>query len=151
MNPGGVAKDHADEVARTLKGWRFPQSVERARVDDGEIVRLIEERWDSANSSTSKLLQLFRDELKISCEQGRFCKARQAGASRAVVMAREALSVRAVRSEQGGGTAVFAFFLHGADIMRIADIARLHREEGGLKGFQRREIKAHVNWISRVP
>jgi DGQHR domain-containing protein len=62
-------------------------------------------------------------------------------------MAKETLSVRAVRTEQGCGTPVFAFFLHGADIMRIADIARLHREDEGLKGFQRREIKAHVNSI----
>lgn len=62
-------------------------------------------------------------------------------------MAKQTLSVRAVRSEQGNGTPVFAFFAHGGDIMRIADIARLHREEEKLKGFQRREIKAHVNSI----
>ena len=44
-------------------------------------------------------------------------------------MAKETLAIRAVRSEQGDGTAVFVFFLEGADIMRIADIARLRREE----------------------
>lgn len=63
-------------------------------------------------------------------------------------MPREKLSIRAVRSEQGRGTAVYAFFIHGADIVRIADIARLRREETELKGFQRREIRAHVNAIT---
>lgn len=63
-------------------------------------------------------------------------------------MAKETLSVRAVRTEQGAGTAIFAFFIHGADIVRIADISRLRREEQELKGFQRREIRAHVNSIT---
>ena len=63
-------------------------------------------------------------------------------------MAKETLLVRAVRSEQGKGTALYAFFIHGADIVRIADIARLRREEHDLKGFQRGQIKAHVNAIA---
>ena len=62
--------------------------------------------------------------------------------------ARDSLSVRAVRAEQGGGTAVFAFFLRGSDITRIADISRIRRDENELKGFQRREIRAHVNEIT---
>ena len=61
---------------------------------------------------------------------------------------REFLRVRAVRAEQGNGTAVFAFFLHGADINRIADISRIRRDEQELKGFQRREIKDHVKEIT---
>lgn len=64
-------------------------------------------------------------------------------------MAKETLAIRAVRSEQGDGTAVYVFFLEGADIMRIADIARLRREEQELKGFQRSEIKAHVSAITQ--
>ena len=64
-------------------------------------------------------------------------------------MAKETLAIRGVRSEQGDGTAVFVFFLEGADIMRIADIARLRREEQELKGFQRSEIKAHVSAITQ--
>lgn len=64
------------------------------------------------------------------------------------MMAKETLSVRAVRTEQGDGTPIFAFFIHGADITRIADIARLRRDEQELKGFQRGEIKAHVNSIT---
>jgi DGQHR domain-containing protein len=62
-------------------------------------------------------------------------------------MAKETLSVRAIKTEQGDGTPIFAFFIHGSDITRIADIARLRRDEQELKGFQRGEIKAHVNSI----
>jgi DGQHR domain-containing protein len=63
-------------------------------------------------------------------------------------MAKETLSVRAIKTEQGDGTPIFAFFIHGSDITRIADIARLRRDEQELKGFQRGEIKAHVNSIT---
>lgn len=55
--------------------------------------------------------------------------------------------VRALKSTQGDGTDLYAFFLPGADILNIADISRIGREEGELKGFQRKEIKAHVNGI----
>lgn len=58
------------------------------------------------------------------------------------------LKVRAVRAEQGERVAVFAFFLFGADIHRIADITRLRREDNELKGFQRREIREHVKQIT---
>jgi DGQHR domain-containing protein len=61
---------------------------------------------------------------------------------------REHLKVRAVRAEQGGRTAVFAFFLYGADINRIADISRIRRDEQELKGFQRPEIRSHVKEIT---
>lgn len=61
---------------------------------------------------------------------------------------REELKIRAVRAEQAGGTGVFAFFLHGADIKRIADISRIRRDEHDLKGFQRREIREHVKEIT---
>lgn len=60
----------------------------------------------------------------------------------------ETLKVRAVRAEQGEGAAVFAFFLFGADIHRIADISRIRREDHELKGFQRREIREHVKQIT---
>lgn len=61
---------------------------------------------------------------------------------------REQLKVRAVRAEQGQGTGVFAFFLFGADINRIADISRVRREDQELKGFQRREVRDHVKEIT---
>src|SRR4051812_32250834 len=55
--------------------------------------------------------------------------------------------VRALKSTQGDDIDVYAFFLAGGDILNIADISRIEREEGELKGFQRKEIKAHVNAI----
>src|SRR5262245_15721332 len=57
------------------------------------------------------------------------------------------LVVRAIKSRQGGDVDVFAFFLYGSDLCRIADISRIARDEGELKGFQRKEIRAHVNSI----
>lgn len=62
--------------------------------------------------------------------------------------AREAVVVRAIKAIQNGGTEVFAFFLRGSDIARVADISRISRDEAGLKGFQRREIRSHVNSIA---
>lgn len=59
----------------------------------------------------------------------------------------ERLVVRAINTEQGQGTDVYAFFLYGSDIERIADISRVAREEGELRGFQRKEIRNHVNAI----
>ena len=57
------------------------------------------------------------------------------------------LVVRAVHTQQGMGTDVFAFFLYGSDLSRIADISRITRDDGELKGFQRKEIRSHVNAI----
>ena len=55
--------------------------------------------------------------------------------------------VRALQTKQGDGIDVYAFFLYGADLCRIADISRIGREGGDLKGFQRREIRNHVKSI----
>lgn len=57
------------------------------------------------------------------------------------------LMVRAVKTQQGDNIDVYAFFLHGSDLTRIADISRIHRDEKDLKGFQRKEIRSHVNAI----
>lgn len=60
----------------------------------------------------------------------------------------EVLNLRAVRAEQGDGVDVFSFFMRGADVLRIADISRVHRDEvDELKGFQRKEIQNHVKGI----
>lgn len=57
--------------------------------------------------------------------------------------------VRALRTTQGGGIDVFAFFIKGSDIVRIADISRVERDEADtLKGFQRPEIRNHVKGIA---
>lgn len=61
----------------------------------------------------------------------------------------ERLIVRALKTRQGADVDVFAFFLRGADVTRVADISRIARDEAdGLKGFQRREIRSHVAAIA---
>lgn len=60
----------------------------------------------------------------------------------------ERIVVRALRTRQGKGVDVFCFFLFGSDITRVADISRIARDEtDNLKGFQRKEIRHHVNAI----
>lgn len=58
------------------------------------------------------------------------------------------LAVRALRTRQAEGVDVYAFFVPGADLLRIAEISRIHRDgEGALQGFQRKEIRSHVQAI----
>ena len=46
--------------------------------------------------------------------------------------------VRALHTQQGPGLDVYAFFIRGADIVKIADISRVARDDNDtLKGFQR--------------
>lgn len=58
------------------------------------------------------------------------------------------VTVRALKTQQGKGVDVFAFFLPGHQIIEIADISRVHRDDGVLGGFQRKEIRAHVAEIA---
>ena len=56
--------------------------------------------------------------------------------------------VRALHTTQGDGIDVYAFFIKGAEIVRVADISRIERDnDGELKGFQRPEIRNHVRGI----
>lgn len=56
--------------------------------------------------------------------------------------------VRALRTTQGDKHDVYSFFIKGSDIISVADISRVERDdEEGLKGFQRPEIKSHVKGI----
>lgn len=56
--------------------------------------------------------------------------------------------IRALHTTQGDGLDVYSFFIRGSDIVRIANISRINRDEkGSLKGFQRPEIKSHVKGI----
>ncbi len=58
------------------------------------------------------------------------------------------LVIRALRTQQGDGLTVYAFFVKGGDIVRVADISRIERSDAeSLKGFQRTEIKNHVKGI----
>lgn len=61
----------------------------------------------------------------------------------------EEIIVRALHTLQGDGLDVYAFFINGPDIMRVADITRLARDKSdNLKGFQRPEIRSHVKGIA---
>jgi DGQHR domain-containing protein len=56
--------------------------------------------------------------------------------------------LRAVRAQQADDVDVYSFFMRGEDVLRIADISRVHRDETDeLKGFQRKEIQSHVKSI----
>lgn len=58
------------------------------------------------------------------------------------------LALRALRTKQAEGIDVYAFFVPGADLLRIAEISRVQRDdEGSLQGFQRKEIRNHVRSI----
>jgi len=61
---------------------------------------------------------------------------------------RKEIVVRALHTRQGAGLDVYAFFIRGADIVKIADITRVERDDADvLKGFQRPEIRNHVRDI----
>lgn len=46
--------------------------------------------------------------------------------------------VRALHTKQGADLDVYSFFIRGSDIVRVADISRITRDESEiLKGFQR--------------
>ena len=55
--------------------------------------------------------------------------------------------LRAIRTQQSGAYDLYAFFIAAADILEIAEISRIKRESDELHGFQRKEIRAHVNSI----
>jgi len=56
--------------------------------------------------------------------------------------------LRALHTIQGDGLDVYSFFIRGSDILKIADVSRVGRDESdALKGFQRPEIKSHVKGI----
>lgn len=56
--------------------------------------------------------------------------------------------VRALRTTQGDNLDVYALFIRGSDLVRIADISRISRDSSDtLKGFQRPEIRSHVKGI----
>lgn len=58
------------------------------------------------------------------------------------------LTVRSIKAIQADNVEVYSFFLKGADVLKIADISRIHRDSNDdLKGFQRKEIQNHVNSI----
>ena len=58
------------------------------------------------------------------------------------------LTIRALRTEQVLGVDTYSFFVPGKELVEIADISRVARDEQDtLKGFQRKEIRNHVKGI----
>ncbi|MFS2004578.1 DGQHR domain-containing protein DpdB [Duganella sp. CT11-25] len=63
-------------------------------------------------------------------------------------MAKHEIVVRALHASQGDGLDLYAFFIRGEDIIKVADISRIERSDNDtLKGFQRPEIQQHVKGI----
>lgn len=72
------------------------------------------------------------------------------GSSRALTGSTSARIVarRALRLLQPGGNEVFLFALAPSEVLEVADIARVGREEQGqLIGYQREEVRSHVRTI----
>ncbi len=144
------AEEDAERVRTSLRYLTWPEHANRTQLGDDEIVKVILSSWDRASGQSTQMLRLLRDQEGIACEQGRFVQLfkragslRQAGSG-----ADTTLRLRAVRSEQGNGKQIYTFFIPGEMITQIADITRIHRDgTERLAGFQRDEIKRHVNGI----
>jgi DGQHR domain-containing protein len=64
------------------------------------------------------------------------------------VKSKELVVLRALETTQSEDVKVYAFFAKGAEVLEVADISRIERDEQGeLKGFQRPEIANHVKGI----
>lgn len=142
--------EHADRVRDWLAMLSCPAQVQRRQLGDDQIVEAILANWEQADGQSAKMLRVLRDDRRIACEQGRFTNLFKR--ARRLRFAQESadtsLRLRAVRSVQGNGIDVFSFFIPGDLITQIADITRLHRDgQDRLIGFQRDEIKRHVNGI----
>lgn len=60
----------------------------------------------------------------------------------------DTLKVRALLVKQNNETPLYSFFLEGKQILEVADISRIGRGgEGELLGYQRNEVRSHVNEI----
>lgn len=143
-------EEDAQRVRRSLRDLAWPEQAARRQLCDDDLVKAMLSCWDRAAGQSTKMLRLLRDEEGIACEQGRFVQLfkraghlRQAGSGGDTTV-----RLRAVRSRQGSGKQIYTFFVPGAMITQIADITRIQRDgTERLAGFQRAEIKRHVNGI----
>jgi DGQHR domain-containing protein len=59
------------------------------------------------------------------------------------------IDVRALKISQTGKIPLYSFFLRGGEILDVADISRVKRNEsGGLLGYQRGEVSHHIDEIT---
>lgn len=73
-HPQGSITDHAEFVRSSQGEWRFPTRKAGRRIDDQEALQILRDNWNVAKGSSSRLLRIFRDEMNIACEQGRFAR-----------------------------------------------------------------------------
>lgn len=66
------ADEHRSAVSERLSGWSARNTPARLRQSDEQLLSLIRENWSPSVASASRALRVFRDELGIACEQGRF-------------------------------------------------------------------------------
>jgi DGQHR domain-containing protein len=146
----GSISEHLELINDSLAGLTPPEIPDRKQLSDEEIVDAIVAAWDRADGKSSRMLRVLRDEERIACEQGRFVRL-FATARNGIVAGQNQpkhVALRAVRTIQGEGVDVYSFFIPGSLITEIADISRIHRDENDeLEGFQRKEIRRHVNSI----
>jgi DGQHR domain-containing protein len=65
-----------------------------------------------------------------------------------VTLPENILQRRALAVQQPGGTLVYLFTVTAAELLEVADISRISRgEDGQLIGYQRPEVRRHVNQI----
>src|ERR1043166_925458 len=65
-----------------------------------------------------------------------------------VAMRDRILRRRALRIEQSPGHPIYQFALTGAELLELADISRLDRNDGGkLLGYQRPAVRKHIRGI----
>lgn len=59
------------------------------------------------------------------------------------------IDVRALKVSQTGKIPLYSFFLKGEEILEVADISRIKRNDnGGLLGYQRGEVNRHIDEIA---
>lgn len=71
--PGGSIRDHKAWVTRVLASKTAPKREKRPRMNDDEIVNLIQRRLQT-DKGIARLLRLVRDEEGVACEQARFSR-----------------------------------------------------------------------------
>jgi len=122
---------------RTRKLWR--SSRKRIRMQSG----------------AARMLAALRHDEGVACEQSRLAdytasfpgKAQRHDAPER--RPRNLRSPSALCGRSRPDKSIYAFFVAGADLLKIAEISRVHRDsDGSLHGFQRKGIKSHVQAIT---
>lgn len=67
-----TCQEHQSLVEKCLSSMRRPKRPKRRRATDDQVVEFIRQNIHHADGQSSKMLRYLRDELLISCEQGRF-------------------------------------------------------------------------------